>query len=1518
MGGAKQSRGRPKTVLPSSLISESPVVIPAASLPLSSKSASTVDTPAVSPTTDIEEGEFVAKSKGTENVKKSIKEDSKGEVLKSEKSEQEPRRLWVDVISDNRNPAKGRPMAYVAPTVINGEIEVEICEDDVASELIFWENALILYVLGEDMSMHAIKNFMQKTWNFIQLPDLFYHDEGYFILRFKNSDDMDAVLMKGPYSIRGKPVLIKEWNPEFNLKKDLLRIIPIWVKLPKLPLQLWGASSLNKIGSAIGSPLVTDECTTHKLRVSYARILVEVDITKKLPDEIFIKDNYGVRRKQEIEYEWRPKFCDRCQQMGHQCGEQLKAKVWKPRQQKQEEPNPVSEEAKTEQAEIHTTPSQMKKVNEADEPPWTKASRGGRDKGKSISFTEPLHKVDCMNGFDALGILTNHLAEIVILVETRVKKDKASAIRDKLKLKGEYMDNYAHHANGRIWIHWDSNKVDHKMVSSSSQYIHCGVYDKRGGLKFWLTAIYALNQLEYRKGLWLKMIELHRNFKGPWCAVGDYNNVATSHDRIGGNMIVETEYEDYNNMLGATDLCEMDSKGEFFTWSNKQSANPIFSRIDRLIANAAWFQNHSDLSLDVLSPHISDHAMLYLNQPNSPRQIRRNFRFNNSWTDIEGYQETVRNCWNKPMAGRPMERLWRKLQRLQHVLRKLSKPVSDIQGKIAAARNNLNQAYADLNANQRKGQYMDAIKKCTDDLVKWNDMEEKSMQQRTKLNWIKMGDDNSAYFHAYLKTRGNAKHIQFLQTVDGNMLTEQDQIEEEFLQLYKGLMGRAENSLTHIDIEAMRGGKQITSDQSNMLIGQVTIAEIEEALKGIGDQKSPVREFFTHGEILMDFNRTIVTLIPKHTEAKQARDYRPIAGCSTIYKIISKIMTKRLGQVLPSIIDVNQSAFIPGQVIHNHIMLAFELLRGYNRKGGTPRCMLQLDLQKAYDMVDWFAMEQILQEIGMPIIFINWIKVVVSTVTYEFNINGRVTQSMQARRGLRQGDPISPLLFVIMMEYSNKILVKMHRESDFKFHAKCKKIGLTNLTFADDILLFCRGDVASVQKMISIVKKFSDSTGLIINPRKCKVFCGGVDRDTQTMISRITEFDVGQLPMKYLGIPITSSRLNIHHYLPLIDKITQRMKHWTSKLLSYAGRILLIKSIILPITQYWMQCLPLPQFVIDKIDTMCKTFVWTGNTATSRKSPVAWTTMCKPKRQGGQGIVNLTLWNMITLLKCLWNLCCKADNMLVKWIHMVYLKGQEVMNAHIIQSCSWTIKRILELRNQIQNFQVLWDSMVAHKKFKMSAVYEVLTGRDQLVEWRGLFCRNAARPRAMFTTWLVCHSRLATRDRLKKFNMIRDSKCVFCQIEEESNAHLFFACKYTNTIWKHILDWIQVQHTPLPWVEELNWIKNVVGKKGWRASMLKLAFTETVYGIWSRRNNMVFGNITHTDTVKEIIDCIVYRGWIFGSPFDDEVDGEDNKVEIQAEDENNPKVMSGDLLLSNAYVQKENHTGKEKDIAPVL
>lgn len=115
-------------------------------------------------------------------------------------------------------------------------------------------------------------------------------------------------------------MFLRSWSPSFELKDDLLRVLPLCVTLPHLPLNLWGERSISKIASAIGKLVVTDECTAKKLQVSYAHVLIEVDVTKKLRDHVVIKDHLGKRIEQSIEYEWKPIYCDKCLKVGHNCG----------------------------------------------------------------------------------------------------------------------------------------------------------------------------------------------------------------------------------------------------------------------------------------------------------------------------------------------------------------------------------------------------------------------------------------------------------------------------------------------------------------------------------------------------------------------------------------------------------------------------------------------------------------------------------------------------------------------------------------------------------------------------------------------------------------------------------------------------------------------------------------------------------------------------------------------------------------------------------------------------------------------------------------------------------------------------------------------------------------------------------------------------------------------------------------------------------------------------------------------
>lgn len=202
-------------------------------------------------------------------------------------------------------------------------------------------------------------------------------------------------------------------------------------------------------------------------------------------------------------------------------------------------------------------------------------------------------------------------------------------------------------------------------------------------------------------------------------------------------------------------------------------------------------------------------------------------------------------------------------------------------------------------------------------------------------------------------------------------------------------------------------------------------------------------------------------------------------------------------------------------------MLSHELVRGYQRKHISPRCMEKVDIQKAYDSVEWPFLQQMMEELGFSHKYIKWIMVCLTTVTYFIKVNGEVTEPFAARKGLRQGDPISPYLFVICMKYLSRYLLQLHQNKEFHYHPRCKRLLLTHVCFADDLLLFTRGDVSSIQQLIKIIDSFAATSGLKANQLKSCIYFGRVDEEVKLEL-RISGMSEGVLPFRYLGVPLST------------------------------------------------------------------------------------------------------------------------------------------------------------------------------------------------------------------------------------------------------------------------------------------------------------------------------------------------------------------------------------------------------------
>lgn len=396
---------------------------------------------------------------------------------------------------------------------------------------------------------------------------------------------------------------------------------------------------------------------------------------------------------------------------------------------------------------------------------------------------------------------------------------------------------------------------------------------------------------------------------------------------------------------------------------------------------------------------------------------------------------------------------------------------------------------------------------------------------------------------------------------------------------------------------------------------------------------------------------------------------------------------------------------------------------------------------------------------------------------------------------------MSPLLFVLIMEYFHRVLQSLSRVPNFNFHPKCEKMKIINLRFADDILMFVRGDLESIKLLMDKVRDFSTSTGLKISVPKSKIYFGGVDDNTINQIQQETGFAVGNMPFRYLGVPLASKKLTVSQCQALIEKMLARLKHWSTRLLSYVGRVQLLKSVIFSIANYWMQIFPSPKKVISHINSICSSFMWTGKESLTRKAPVAWDHICNPLSAGGLNMISLLEWNKATIGKLLWNVCEKKDRLWINWIHAYYIKKSYPTTFCPGIQCSWILKAMFKHRDDLLQSDV-WKGFQNTGKYVTRKIYHMLRGDKPKVTWRKIFYGNLARPIAKFILWMTCLDRLPTKDRLHRFGVVTDSKCVFCGLIETCD-HLFFECATTKKVWADILRWISIMRIPGGWHSEL-------------------------------------------------------------------------------------------------------------------
>jgi len=254
---------------------------------------------------------------------------------------------------------------------------------------------------------------------------------------------------------------------------------------------------------------------------------------------------------------------------------------------------------------------------------------------------------------------------------------------------------------------------------------------------------------------------------------------------------------------------------------------------------------------------------------------------------------------------------------------------------------------------------------------------------------------------------------------------------------------------------------------------------------------------------------------------------------------------------------------------------------------------------------------------------------------------------------------LSPLLFVLVMEYFTRLMIAAGDQTTFRFHPSCKTLKFNHLMFADDVIIFSKAHLPTLQLIQNTLEEFYKAAGLRANPEKSQIVCGGCTPQLQQQCLEVTGYKEGRLPMKYLGVPITTSRLSKLECHLLVDKILGKMRQWSTRNLSFAGRALLINIVGFGMYGSWASILILPQEIITKINQLCRNFLWGGIADYKKPPPISWDIVCTPKKYGGLGLKNLTAWNKACIAKLVCSVVMKKDMLWVKWVHKKYLKQHE-------------------------------------------------------------------------------------------------------------------------------------------------------------------------------------------------------------------------------------------------------------------
>ncbi|CAL1413585.1 unnamed protein product [Linum trigynum] len=648
-----------------------------------------------------------------------------------------------------------------------------------------------------------------------------------------------------------------------------------------------------------------------------------------------------------------------------------------------------------------------------------------------------------------------------------------------------------------------------------------------------------------------------------------------------------------------------------------------------------------------------------------------------------------------------MFRLWERLKNLRHLLYDWSRA-----GTTNSLRN-IRTLQAEIDRlKQTHPINWDEVRTLELELGRQWEAEEEYWQQKSRVRWLQRGDKNSSYFHTVTRTRRKKNFVSGLRDDDGQWVTD-EKGKADIATKYYSTLFTSENQVQdmHRRIHSLPIAQSVTPIMNEALTATVLPDEVRRTVFSMCSKQAPgsdgftgkffkalwdivgpsvveaVCSFFTSGRLLCSFNHTWLTLIPKVDSVETMKQLRPISLCQFVYKIITKILAERLSVILPQVVSEGQNDFIRERQIVDNILLGHELMHYLKTKtqGKKGFMALKVDMEKAYDRVEWPFLLEVLVKMGFSSTWVGWIKECLISASFSVMMNGTPSGYFSPSRGLRQGDPLSPLLFVLCTEGFAALLQRAIADkklAGIKVAPRAPR--LSHLFFADDSYLFLRGNLQECENLIEVLNEYEELSGQRVNLAKSAVcFSRNIVQQDQEFLAAVLGVGAVGVHDKYLGLPSLVARSKMETFRYVEAKLLERLQGWKQRTLSWAAKETLIKSIALALPLHVMSCFKLPLSLCRLLDRHVARFWWGENEGHSRVRWMSWRDMCRSKHEGGMGFRRFELFNQALLAKIGWRIISEPNSLLAQVYRGKYFPNGHFLTAKARSRPSWGWQSIL-------------------------------------------------------------------------------------------------------------------------------------------------------------------------------------------------------------------------------------------------